>query len=136
MAAARTTANVNATRSMPRRWAGHRLGLSTSSKWRFCAGRVAWQLRRAPAALHPVEPASAKPRAHRALFVSPLVAQAVLVEACSRKEFFDELTDNLEARSERYTPQSGPGIIALIQKRVFQWLAAIRTEQSRPPVLR
>jgi hypothetical protein len=34
-------------------------------------------------------------------------------EACSRKEFFDELADNLEARSDRYTHQSGPGIIAL-----------------------
>ena len=32
---------------------------------------------------------------------------------CSRKEFFDELADNLEARSDRYTHQSGPGIIAL-----------------------
>ena len=31
----------------------------------------------------------------------------------SRKEFFDELADNLEARSDRYTHQSGPGIIAL-----------------------
>ena len=34
-------------------------------------------------------------------------------EACSRKEFIDELADNLEARSDRYTHQSGPGIIAL-----------------------
>jgi len=42
-----------------------------------------------------------------------VVAQAVLAEACSRKEFFDELADNLEARSDRYTHQSGPGIIAL-----------------------
>jgi hypothetical protein len=61
----------------------------------------------------PSSAASAKREPHRALFVSPLVAQAVLVEACSRKESFDELADNLEARSERYTPQSGPGIIAL-----------------------
>ena len=44
---------------------------------------------------------------------APTVAQAVLVEACSRKEFFDELADNLEARSDRYTNQSGPGITAL-----------------------
>ena len=42
-----------------------------------------------------------------------VVAQAVLVEACSRKEFFDELADNLEARSDRYTHQSDPGITAL-----------------------
>ena len=32
-------------------------------------------------------------------FVSPLVTG----RACSRKEFFDELADNLEARSDRYT---------------------------------
>ena len=32
---------------------------------------------------------------------------------CSRKEFFDELADNLEARSDRYTHQSDPGITAL-----------------------
>ena len=32
---------------------------------------------------------------------------------CSRKRSFDELADNLEARSDRYTHQSGPGIIAL-----------------------
>jgi hypothetical protein len=75
---------------------------------RVCAGSA-----RAPAGPYPVEPIQRQARAHRALFVSPLVAQAVLVEACSRKEFFDELADNLEARSERYTPQSGPGIIAL-----------------------
>jgi hypothetical protein len=73
-----------------------------------CAGSA-----RAPAGPYPVERSQRQARAHRVLFVSPLVAQAVLVEACSRKEFFDELADNLEARSERYTPQSGPGIIAL-----------------------
>ena len=37
----------------------------------------------------------------------------VELAACSRKEFFDEFADNLEARSDRYTHQSGPGIIAL-----------------------
>ena len=37
----------------------------------------------------------------------------VLVEAGSGKEFFDELADNLEARSDRYTNQSDPGITAL-----------------------
>ena len=62
-------------------------------------------------ALTPSTEASAKREPHRALFRFAVVAQAVLAEACSRKEFFDELADNLEARSHRYTHQSGPGII-------------------------
>jgi hypothetical protein len=49
---------------------------------------------------------------------------------CSRKESFDELADNLEARSDRYTHQSGPGIIALFYKRVFQLLVVIRSSYS------
>ena len=52
--------------------------------------------------------ASARRERHRVLFVSPLVAQAVLVEACSRKEFFDELADDLDSRSERYTSPVRP----------------------------
>src|SRR3954467_8063928 len=57
-----------------------------------------------------------------------------LSEACSRKEFFDELADNLEARSDRYTHQSGPGIIALFYKRVFQWLV-VPSSYSNPGCL-
>jgi hypothetical protein len=35
---------------------------------------------------------------------------------CSRKELFDELAENLEARSDRYTHQSNPGSLTLIQE--------------------
>jgi hypothetical protein len=66
--------------------------------------------------------ASARCEPHPGAVRFAVVAQAVLAEACSRKEFFDELADNLEARSDRYTNQSGPGITALF---VFQWLVVI-----------
>ena len=61
----------------------------------------------------PSSAASARCEPHPKAVRFAVVAQAVLAEACSRKEFFDELADNLEARSDRYTHQSGPGIIAL-----------------------
>ena len=67
--------------------------------------------------------ASAPPARNRSLalfFLSfqsstapPRKEPRVELAACSRKEFFDEFADNLEARSDRYTHQSGPGIIAL-----------------------
>ena len=58
-------------------------------------------------------PASARPLC--LLRFTPSTSASAKREArpCSRNEFFDELADNLEARSDRYTHQSGPGIIAL-----------------------
>ena len=63
--------------------------------------------------LPPSSAASARCEPHPGAVRFAVVAQGVLAEACSRKEFVDELADNLEARSDRYTHQSGPGITAL-----------------------
>ena len=110
MAAARTTANANCDDVNAVRWVGHRLGLSTSSS----GGRRAWPRLRRPFLGRPLCPLRFTPSTAATGAVRfAVVAQAVLAEACSRKEFFDELADNLEARSDRYTHQSGPGIIAL-----------------------
>ena len=82
----------------------------------------------------PSTEASTKREPHRALFRFAVVAQAVLAEACSRKEFFDELADNLEPRSDRYTNQSDPGITAHVLKARFLLARCPIFRKQSPPL--